>query len=282
MAYCEKVLQRLQFEEENWKAVAGQPSFDFMSRRVYLISRAVMFVLWAIVLALTQYLDQRPAGPYYAQLTHLSNTLLGVYKLLNVLLIHKAHAAEPLQASSTSTPTFAKVTWGLGSLFPGLPLLVVLQYWLSVHFNPGHGNAVTALSVLNHGGNAFVALEELLWSRRNLHPEQVYVYILYGIAYSVFTYVYYKLGGTDGLGNPYLNAEVNWEEPQRTTTVLAAIVSVVIPISYFAGVGLAALRDWASVKWNRPQYSLMEGVELQEKVKADSFELSLANAQSSF
>lgn len=260
---CEKASQHAQFAEEHWKDIVGKPSFELLSPSVYLISRVVMFVLWVAILVRTAYGEVveggRPIGAFYAYLTNISNTVLGIYLGLNVLVIYKANYDE---SASSETPLLVRVTWGIGALFPALSFLVAALFWILVY--PTLNGPVNIWTVLNHGGNAVVALEELFWSRRELHPVQVYVFMLYGVTYSVFTYVYYQLGGTDGFGTRYIYAAVNWENPQSTATLLLAIVLIVCPVLYFIGLGLAALRSWVSDKCNPHRYSAGINVEGSE------------------
>lgn len=246
---CDKVGQHLKFEVENWQDVAGKPSFECISPHFYLVSRFVNFLLWVAVLVWTfidsVVLRKQPVTVYLAFLTNMGNILLGVYFGLNVYVIAKAQHDKSASAAA-ATPLIVRITLAIGALFPALSILIAALFWILVY--PTITSPVTILTVLNHGGNALFALEELFWSRRTLAPVQVYVFVFYGIYYSVFSYIYFLLGGTDGHGNPYLYTVINWNKPQSTVTILAAIVGLVVPALYFLGLGLAAFRDCASSK----------------------------------
>jgi len=81
-------------------------------------------------------------------------------------------------------------TWFLASVVPCVAFLVCVLYWALV-FEPENGPP-EALSVVMHGGNFVLVIIDLLLCRQPFYIAHVYLPMVFGALYALFTLVYYS------------------------------------------------------------------------------------------
>lgn len=107
-------------------------------------------------------------------------------------------------------PWFVRVTWLLGDTVPALAVMISLMFWAPILISGGNGLVVDNLAKVIHGGNVVVVCIDGLISRRPAYISHAFVPFCYAIFYVIFTYIYYKAGGTDAGGNPYIYIFLDW------------------------------------------------------------------------
>jgi len=127
------------------------------------------------------------------------------------------------------TPWFVSVAMCLQAIMLPISLLIVILYWALVF-----DGTLYTLSALTHGLNFAVMLLDLWASRQPLRIVQGMWPVIFGFIYILFTYVYYKAGGTyeDGI-SPYIYKALNWEtHPMFCLGLGAGIVFGAIPVIF--------------------------------------------------
>ncbi|CAG9857737.1 unnamed protein product [Phyllotreta striolata] len=82
------------------------------------------------------------------------------------------------------------------------------------------------LDFLRHGNNSIVMLVDLWLVSHRLRYVHVVYPLLLGVVYSLFSYVYYALGGTNREHSPCIYGRLNWaEHPYRTALICLGIDS---------------------------------------------------------
>ena len=80
-------------------------------------------------------------------------------------------------------------------------MFVTVVYWAAVHPYVIHYKLLRddtdrVLNIFNHSGNTIFSLVDLIISARPVRVQHAYLPMLYGVAYSLFSYIYWQLGGT--------------------------------------------------------------------------------------
>mmetsp|Transcript_14755 Transcript_14755/g.43032 ORF Transcript_14755/g.43032 Transcript_14755/m.43032 type:complete len:275 (-) Transcript_14755:107-931(-) len=226
-------------DTENWKEVFGKPgglvgALGCMSPRVFLVTRLLIFVVWCgcVAWSMADWVDYAEFKYWWTKLTHIGALIELVYFFFAYMTSFMAICTNAEDGRGDKTPWYASVTWFLGSTVMVITFMVFLLYWVLV-FEPGPGKP-EAISVVMHGGNFALALLDLCLNRQPFYLAHAYAPGLFSAAYALFTYIYYKAGGTfeDGV-SPYIYAALDWSgNASGTRSLLALLVLVGVPVIY--------------------------------------------------
>lgn len=226
--------QRLLFQtEEPWQVFLDASSPLVRSGRL------VLFLLWTawFVFNLYYHVVVRDGGlpllKFWVNLDTMSSALLAIYLGLSALLTFQAsRTAQP--NGESRTPLAVSSLLGLGAVFPAGPVLICILYWTLQH----KGGVPHWTTLINQNGPLLVALSEFFTSKRTLHPEQIYPFLIFAFSYTAFTYVYFLLKGDS------IYAVMDWSKPQRALTLAALLDFVAVPSIYLLTVALSAFKVW--------------------------------------
>ena len=99
----------------------------------------------------------------------------------------KALYGSDADGTGDATPWCVQDTWLLNSFVPVATLTVFLLYWVLVY----NGGPVSVLSVLMHGCNFLLIVVDFLLVRLPFYYSHVYMSMVFGVTYALFTPVYY-------------------------------------------------------------------------------------------
>ena len=98
------------------------------------------------------------------------------------------------------------------------------------------------ISVMVHTGNSIYVLLNILITAMPMRLLHYIHYVIYGLLYTLFTFIYHHAGGTNAHHQPYIYDAIDWSRPLFTLRSLVGIV-VLSLLSWLALVGLTALRQ---------------------------------------
>ncbi|XP_053615188.1 protein rolling stone-like isoform X3 [Plodia interpunctella] len=137
------------------------------------------------------------------------------------------------------TPLLCRAYWLAQNIATDLAFVITLIYWALVYDPKLHD--IDAVNLLVHGGNSLLMIFELAITS---HPMRL-AHALYGagagLAYGVFSAIYWALGGTDRLDMPAIYPSLDWNQPGKAFGFVALCAVVMIFAHAFA-TALVALR----------------------------------------
>ncbi|CAH1244009.1 Hypp7196 [Branchiostoma lanceolatum] len=171
-------------------------------------------------------------------------------------------STEVLHESSRSLtlPWYCKGYWVLYNVACGIGLYITIAYWSLLAVDNGPH------SVLTHAINCVVILIDVAVSSlpfRLLH----FVYpSAFGLAYVIFTVIYWAAGGTDTLNRPWIYPVIDYGgNPAMAAGVAAGSVLVAIPLCHVILFGLALAREMLSGRLKRRSLSVKVGVQMDQR-----------------
>ncbi|XP_063548459.1 protein rolling stone-like isoform X2 [Cydia strobilella] len=172
---------------------------------------------------------------------------------LALAVVHRYRAERTLNLSweGTSsgrrprTPLLCRSYWLAHTVATDLAFVITLVYWTLVYDPKMH--EINALNLLVHGGNSVVMLVELAVTA---HPVRA-AHALYGagagLAYGLFSAVYWAVGGTDRAGLTAIYPALDWNKPGSAFGFVALCAVVMVMAHALATCG-AALRGRLSAR----------------------------------
>ncbi|XP_023346985.1 protein rolling stone [Eurytemora carolleeae] len=126
--------------------------------------------------------------------------------------------------SSTSKEIFPRLysfSWGMQTTFTTIALFITLIYWAFLHryvveFNLLPGTWMKVLNVFLHAINSVSALIDLFLTARPIRFQHVYLPLLFGIYYAIFSVIYWAAGGvgicrSETDCDPYIYPILDWD-----------------------------------------------------------------------
>mmetsp|Transcript_11960 Transcript_11960/g.27970 ORF Transcript_11960/g.27970 Transcript_11960/m.27970 type:complete len:273 (+) Transcript_11960:98-916(+) len=199
---------------------------------IVLLGRAALLVVWVATTlwSVTEWVEVSDLELkfWFTKLTHWGALLQIMYFALLFVTTYLASSNCGCCSKSTGTPWFVKLTWFFGSMMPSVTLIITVLYWGLIYED--NGNGPDAISVAMHGFNYILVLVDLLFTRQPFYLKHFWSSVLAGFLYSVFTYVYFQLGGTyqDGVSE-YIYEAIDWNDAGKTLTVLLGATFVAAP-----------------------------------------------------
>mmetsp|Transcript_47671 Transcript_47671/g.138881 ORF Transcript_47671/g.138881 Transcript_47671/m.138881 type:complete len:269 (+) Transcript_47671:98-904(+) len=230
-------------EDGNWREAFSQAGGCWAAccYGVYPAFRASLFLLWLVCVGQSFYAHidyyNSPFGYWFTQLTHWSALLQLAYLGFAMYSAIKANTPRP-KVEVEKTPCYVSLTWALGTAVPVVALMVMVLYWGLVY----EGGPVRLETVTMHGGNLALAIIDIISTRQPYYIHHVYVPMLFAAIYMGFTYIYYRAGGTNSAGDPYIYSSLDWSEPQDVGRMAAIVILVAGPAAYMLFFVLVAMR----------------------------------------
>ena len=96
---------------------------------------------------------------------------------------------------------FLKISWAVETISSNLAMFVTVVYWAAVHpyvvqYKLLRDESDKFLNIFNHSFNTIFSVLDLIISARPVSVYHAYLPMLYGILYSLFSYIYWQYGGT--------------------------------------------------------------------------------------
>ncbi|CAH2050720.1 unnamed protein product, partial [Iphiclides podalirius] len=186
---------------------------------------------------------------WFIYFTNWGFLLIAVQAGLALAVVYRYRAEKTLGMTSDDdeiqlprrqkTPMLCRLYWLAHIVATDLAFVITLVYWTLVHDPRIH--EINTLNILVHGGNSAVMLCELALTA---HPVRA-AHALYGagagLAYGLFSALYWALGGTDRLGLPAIYPSLDWNKP-GSAFAFVALCAVVMMFAHGVATFLAALR----------------------------------------
>ncbi|XP_014356496.2 protein rolling stone isoform X1 [Papilio machaon] len=192
---------------------------------------------------------------WFIYFTNWGYLLIALQAALALAVVHRYRNEKSLNISCDDdeiqmprrqkTPVLCRLYWLAHTVATDLAFVITLVYWTLVHDPRIH--EVNALNLLVHGGNSLVMLVELALTA---HPVRA-AHALYGagagLAYGLFSALYWALGGTDRLGLPAIYPTLDWNKP-GSAFGFVALCAVVMMFAHGVATCLAAVRARAAAR----------------------------------
>jgi len=206
-------------------------------------------VIWSMYEHATKY---GPYGYYFIYLTNWGIMLCMTCTVLGAILVTAWHFHPELSSRITSgeMPGIFKFYWGLHNCTLILSLIITSLYW-SVIYDP-EKDTLDPVNVLTHATNSVFMFLDLIIVAHPVRLFHVIQPMLVGLAYGLFTFVYYAVGGTDANGNPYIYEPLDWRNP-GFATVLLVIAAFAVIIFHFMMFWIYRLRSFLYNKYIAPK-----------------------------
>mmetsp|Transcript_57787 Transcript_57787/g.137581 ORF Transcript_57787/g.137581 Transcript_57787/m.137581 type:complete len:269 (-) Transcript_57787:149-955(-) len=235
--------------DADWREVYSTPGgilgrCGCVPKFIILLGRAALLVVWVATTlwSISEWVDvsDLELKYWFTKLTHWG-ALIEIFYFA-MLFLTTLFATCGCCSKSTGTPWFVKVTWFFGSMLPSVTLIITVLYW-GLIYEDEDGNGPDSISVAMHGFNYVLALVDLLFTCQPFYLKHFWTSVLAGFIYSVFTYVYFQVGGTyqDGVSE-YIYEAIDWNDPGTTAPILLGATFVAAPAIHVAHWLLAAVR----------------------------------------
>lgn len=215
-----------------WEDAYATPTCSCCSPGCLFCTRLIIAVTWlsCVIWSLLDWAGKFEMKYWFTKLTHLTAVLQLAYFVLAAFTTYMAVYSSRERGTTGATPWFVRATWFLFSFVPVLSFMVFVLAWLLLY----SGGAVKALDAVMHGGNFALVVLDFLIIRQPFYYAHIYMPIVMGFIYSIFTLVYYQAGGTHQDGtSPWIYKVIDWsEDASGTTNLLGLTVLVGVPITY--------------------------------------------------
>jgi len=183
------------------------PPEAFLAVRASLAAFWLGITIWSMVEHKSN--DWETAPEWYIYLTHWTLLFELFYLILATVVSGLAIASRNREPDGT-TPCYVRLTYALQVLTYVAPFFVFVLFWALV-YDWNSPDPPSVLSCFTHGVNFVVALCDFLIAGLPMRLNQMWVPVLYGITYVLFSLIYDLAGGTAG-GEPYIYAVLDWSE----------------------------------------------------------------------
>ncbi|KAH8410023.1 hypothetical protein KR009_004262, partial [Drosophila setifemur] len=122
-----------------------------------------------------------------------------------------------------SSFSYFRVYWGMHIITLVLSMVVTIIYWSILY--DANESTLDATNVLTHGFNSICMFIDLWIVAHPLRLLHIFLPVLFGVMFAVFSYIYQLCGGINKKGKPYIYHVIDWRKPQSTfITVLGVLI----------------------------------------------------------
>ncbi|XP_047985596.1 protein rolling stone-like isoform X2 [Leguminivora glycinivorella] len=203
-----------------------------------LVVRMVVAILALAILAWSVY--EAPSPYWLIYLTNWGLVLVSAMAVSGVIV--SLNAAKKALPEEGVPPWHVSMYWVFYNIAGTIAIVITLLYWILLFDSSSVEveDRMFWLETVTHGFNTVLVLVELFASRTPLRFAHIYQPLGVGLWYAVFSVIYYFAGGTDGEGNPFIYAILDWSRPGPTTAlVVGAIVGLILVYSILWGFTVA-------------------------------------------
>lgn len=182
------------------------------SPKVYFAFRMLETVIWGgvIMKSWTEWVTfdapdepsgtgHAPFSKWWTYISHQSALLDLMYFAGVTFCTGMAAFSKRPDGMGKATPWFVKGTNFLAALAPCVAVMVSIFFWAA-----GAGLTVDETSILLHAGNIIMVFADLAYSRLPTYFAHAWLPLFYTVGYFWFTWIYYKCGGLNYDGKPYI------------------------------------------------------------------------------
>lgn len=202
----------------------------------YLIYRWILACVFCSILTASILDLGRPPHPYthYAKwpiyLTHWGFLVCTVQALLAAVIVTQTHwyiMKNPAHLEALFKMKYSfKVYWILHTIGMVAAFAITSIYWAFV-FDP-EIHKMDALNILVHGANSVLMLLDLCLVAHPIRLNYFYWPIAFSLTYTVFSAVYYLVGGTDRFNRVFIYNILDWRHPVKTLLITIVCLAFVI------------------------------------------------------
>ncbi|XP_026759113.1 protein rolling stone-like [Galleria mellonella] len=225
----------------------------------YLIYRWLVFltvICIGVASFACQRLPRRYEGPpvkinYFKWFIYFTNwgfMLIAIQSGLALAVVHRYRKKaynfsyeedDVLTPRRSATPLLCRMYWLSHNVATDLAFVITLIYWTLVYDPKLHD--INALNLLVHGGNSLLMVCELFVTAHPLRAAHALYGSAVGLAYGVFSAIYWALGGTDRFNLPAIYPSLNWDKPGPAFGFVA-VCAMVLMFVHGCATCLVALR----------------------------------------
>ncbi|XP_034474142.1 protein rolling stone [Drosophila innubila] len=195
----------------------------------YLIYRwfmALFFIGVVIESMWPQADDESSYWLYFIYMTNWGIWMCMLTNLLGAILVsiwhhHPEYADKLLNMQAWTSPF--RIYWSMHIITLVLSVVITIIYWSILY--DANESALDATNVLTHGFNSICMFIDLWIVAHPLRLLHVFLPVLFGIIYAIFSYIYQMCGGMNKKGKPYIYHVIDWSQPRNAfITVLGVLV----------------------------------------------------------
>ncbi|XP_053957633.1 protein rolling stone [Anastrepha ludens] len=162
---------------------------------------------------------------YFIYLTNWGVMLCMFTNILGAILVttwhfHPEYADKLLNLESLTSPFV--IYWSMHIISLVLSIVITVIYW-SVLYNAAE-SSLNATNVLTHAFNSIFMFIDLLIVAHPLRLLHMFLPVLFGLIFAIFSVIYQKCGGLNRRGKPYIYHVIDWRQPLSATFVVAGVL----------------------------------------------------------
>ncbi|EDW88600.1 protein rolling stone [Drosophila yakuba] len=206
----------------------------------YLFYRWFMALFFVVVVIISMWPEADDQSSYWLYFIYMTNWGIWMCMLTNVLgavLVtiwhyHPEYADKLLNMKSSFS--YFRLYWGMHIIALVLSIVITIIYW-SLLYNANE-SALDATNVLTHAFNSICMFIDLWIVAHPLRLLHIFLPVVFGVVFAIFSYIYHLCGGINKKGKPYIYHVIDWSKPQNAfiTVVGVLILSCCIYVLLFA------------------------------------------------
>ncbi|KAH8255521.1 hypothetical protein KR038_004957, partial [Drosophila bunnanda] len=204
----------------------------------YLFYRWFMALFFVAVVITSMWPEADDESSYWLYFIYMTNWGIWMCMLTNLLgavLVTVWHY-HPESADKLLNGSFSyfRVYWGMHIISLVLSIVITIIYWGILY--DANENNLDATNVLTHAFNSICMFIDLWIVAHPLRLLHIFLPVLFGIVFAIFSYIYHLCGGINKKGKPYIYHVIDWSQPESSfvTVVGVLILSCFIYVLLFA------------------------------------------------
>ncbi|KAH8245073.1 hypothetical protein KR032_004429, partial [Drosophila birchii] len=219
------------FVKSQWQTCSKSMAYLF-----YRWFMALFFVVAVITSMWPEADDESSYWLYFIYMTNWGIWMCMLTNLLGAVLVtvwhyHPEKADKLLNVKSSFS--YFRVYWGMHIISLVLSIVITIIYWGILY--DANESSLDATNVLTHAFNSVFMFIDLWIVAHPMRLLQIFLPVLFGVVYSIFSYIYHLCGGINKKGKPYIYHVVDWSQPERAfaTAVGVLLLSCFIYVLLF-------------------------------------------------
>ncbi|EDW52215.1 protein rolling stone [Drosophila sechellia] len=206
----------------------------------YLFYRWFMALFFVVVVIISMWPEADDESSYWLYFIYMTNWGIWMCMLTNVLgavLVtiwhyHPEYADKLLNMKSYFS--YFRLYWGMHIISLVLSIVITIIYWSILY--DANESALDATNVLTHAFNSICMFIDLWIVAHPLRLLHIFLPVLFGVVFAIFSYIYHLCGGINKKGKPYIYYVIDWSKPQNAfiTVVGVLLLSCCIYVLLFA------------------------------------------------
>ncbi|XP_034667925.1 protein rolling stone [Drosophila subobscura] len=170
--------------------------------------------------------DETSYWLYFIYMTNWGIWMCMLTNLLGAILVtiwhyHPEYADKLLNVKSNFS--YFRLYWGMHIITLVLSIVITIIYWTILY--DANESTLDATNVLTHAFNSICMFIDLWIVAHPLRLLHIFLPVLFGVTYAIFSYIYQVCGGINKKGKPYIYHVIDWTKPQSSfITVLGILI----------------------------------------------------------